>query len=173
MRLSNWPRNWVPATSAVRVEQVDFFVPQLERHLAGDDLLRQALGDGRLADARLTDEAGVVLLTAVVRICTTRSVSTSRPTILSSSPSRAYGPSDSGSRCRGIFAFLSRRGRRRLVRSPSSSAPSRWGIFVPLAEEAVEIREVAVQSAVRSHPHRPSRTGPAGRRRSSYPSSHR
>ncbi len=30
-------------------------------HVAGDDLLRQPLGDGRLADARLADERRVVL----------------------------------------------------------------------------------------------------------------
>ena len=34
---------------------------QVFRHIAPDDTLGQTLGDGRLADARLTDEAGVVL----------------------------------------------------------------------------------------------------------------
>ena len=34
---------------------------QVLRHIAPDDTLGQTLGDGRLADARLTDEAGVVL----------------------------------------------------------------------------------------------------------------
>ena len=34
---------------------------QVLRHIAPDDPLGQTLGDGRLADARLTDEAGVVL----------------------------------------------------------------------------------------------------------------
>ena len=48
-----------------QVEQIDLFVAQLERDIARDDALRQTLGDGRLADARLTDEAGIVLLTAV------------------------------------------------------------------------------------------------------------
>ena len=47
------------------VEQVDLLVAQLIRHVALGDALGEALGDGRLADARLTDEAGVVLLAAV------------------------------------------------------------------------------------------------------------
>ena len=36
-------------------------VLQVLGHIAPDDTLGQTLGDGRLADARLTDEAGVVL----------------------------------------------------------------------------------------------------------------
>ena len=47
------------------VEQIDLLVAQFVRHVAAGDALRQALGDGRLADARLADEAGVVLLAAV------------------------------------------------------------------------------------------------------------
>jgi hypothetical protein len=48
------------------VEEVDLLVAQLVGHFGPlDDALREALGDGRLADARLADEAGVVLLAAV------------------------------------------------------------------------------------------------------------
>jgi hypothetical protein len=43
------------------VERQDALVQQRLRHVAADDAVRQALGDGRLADARLADEGGVVL----------------------------------------------------------------------------------------------------------------
>ena len=45
-----------------QVQQVDLLVPQLRRHLPPGDPLGDALGDGGLADARLADQAGVVLL---------------------------------------------------------------------------------------------------------------
>ena len=47
------------------VEQVDLLVAQLIRHIALGDALGKPLGDGRLADAGLADETGVVLLAAV------------------------------------------------------------------------------------------------------------
>ena len=47
------------------VEQIDLLVAQLIGHVALGDALGKALGDGRLADAGLADEAGVVLLAAV------------------------------------------------------------------------------------------------------------
>ena len=48
-----------------QIQQIDLLIPQLEGHLPGSDALGQALGYGGLAHARLTDEAGVVLLAAV------------------------------------------------------------------------------------------------------------
>ena len=48
-----------------KVQQIDLLLAQLERHIAGDDALGQSLSDGGLAHAGLTDEAGVVLLSAV------------------------------------------------------------------------------------------------------------
>ena len=48
-----------------QIQQIDLLLPQLERHLALDDSLGQALGDGGLAHARLADQAGIVLLAAV------------------------------------------------------------------------------------------------------------
>ena len=47
------------------IQQIDLLLPQLEGYVTGDDALRQSLGDGGLAHARLADEAGVVLLAAV------------------------------------------------------------------------------------------------------------
>ena len=46
------------------VQQVDFLVCQAGGDFALHDVLGNALGDGRLAHARLTDEAGVVFLAA-------------------------------------------------------------------------------------------------------------
>ena len=46
------------------VEGQDALVEQRLGHVAGDDPLGEALGDGRLADARLADQRGVVLLAA-------------------------------------------------------------------------------------------------------------
>ena len=43
------------------VEREDALVGEEVRHVAADDLLREAFDDGRLADARLADEHGVVL----------------------------------------------------------------------------------------------------------------
>ena len=47
------------------VHEIDLLVLELIRNVLVGDLLRKALGDGSLADARLADEAGVILLTAV------------------------------------------------------------------------------------------------------------
>ena len=47
------------------VQQEYFLIPKLEGHIALGDPLGQALGNGGLAHAGLTDEAGIVLLTAV------------------------------------------------------------------------------------------------------------
>ena len=46
-----------------QVQQIDFLVLQLGRHLPGGDPLGDALGNGGLAHAGLADQAGVVLLT--------------------------------------------------------------------------------------------------------------
>ena len=48
-----------------QIQQIDLLVPQLEGHIALCDPLGQPLGDGSLAHAGLTDQAGIVLLTAV------------------------------------------------------------------------------------------------------------
>ena len=47
------------------VHEIDLLVLELIRNVLVGDLLRKALGDGSLADARLADEAGVILLAAV------------------------------------------------------------------------------------------------------------
>ncbi len=63
-RSSNWPRYLVPATTAARSSvTMRLFLRRLG-HLARDDALRQPLGDGGLADARLADQHRVVLLAA-------------------------------------------------------------------------------------------------------------
>ena len=49
---------------AGQIEQENFLVLQAHGDVALGDPLRDALSDGRLADARLADEAGVVLLAA-------------------------------------------------------------------------------------------------------------
>ena len=46
------------------VQQEDLLIPQAGGHLALGNALGNALGDGGLADAGLTDQAGVVLLAA-------------------------------------------------------------------------------------------------------------
>ena len=48
-----------------QVEQVHLFVAHLERDAPLVDAHRKPLGHGGLADARLADQAGVVLLAAV------------------------------------------------------------------------------------------------------------
>ena len=48
-----------------QVKEVDLLIPQLEGHLTRGDALGQTLGNGGLAHARLTDEAGIILLAAV------------------------------------------------------------------------------------------------------------
>ena len=49
---------------AGQVQQENLLVFQARRHLPFGNALRNALGNGRLAHARLTDEAGVILLAA-------------------------------------------------------------------------------------------------------------
>ena len=48
-----------------QVKQVHFLVAHLERDAPLVDAYRQAFGHGSLADARLADQAGVILLAAV------------------------------------------------------------------------------------------------------------
>ena len=47
------------------IKQEYFLIAKLERYVSGGDFLRKALGDCRLADAGLTDQAGIVFLAAV------------------------------------------------------------------------------------------------------------
>ena len=63
-RSSNSPRYFVPGDERSDVEGQDALVQQRLRDIAADDPLREALGDGGLADAGLTDERGVVLQAA-------------------------------------------------------------------------------------------------------------
>ena len=60
-RSSNSPRYFAPATIAPRSRAMRRLALQRRRHVAFDDALRQALDDGRLADARLADQHRVVL----------------------------------------------------------------------------------------------------------------
>ena len=60
-RSSNSPRYLVPGHERPDVERQDPLVQQDVRHVAGDDPMGEALGDGRLADAGLADEGRVVL----------------------------------------------------------------------------------------------------------------
>ena len=48
-----------------QIQQEHFLVPQLVGHITGNNPLRQALGNGSFAHARLAHQAGVVLLAAV------------------------------------------------------------------------------------------------------------
>ena len=48
-----------------QVKKIDLLASELKGHLARDDALGKSLGNGGLADARLADETGVVLLAAV------------------------------------------------------------------------------------------------------------
>jgi hypothetical protein len=57
-RSSNSPRYLVPATEAADVERQDPLVEQGLRHVAGDDAVREALRDRRLADAGSPINAG-------------------------------------------------------------------------------------------------------------------
>ena len=63
-RSSNSPRNFAPATSAPRSSAHEPLVLERLGHVAADDALGDPLDDGRLADARLADEHGVVLRAA-------------------------------------------------------------------------------------------------------------
>ena len=60
-RSSNSPRNLAPAMSAPRSSETTRLSLSALGHVAADDPLGEALGDGRLADARLADEDRVVL----------------------------------------------------------------------------------------------------------------
>ena len=63
-RSSNSPRYFAPASMAREVEAVEGLVAQALGHVALDDALGEPLDDGRLADAGLADEHGVVLRAA-------------------------------------------------------------------------------------------------------------
>ena len=71
-----------------QVQQIHHLIAQLERHIPLDNTLRQPLGDGGLAHARLADQTGLFFWRRL-RICTTRSISCSRPITASSLPSAA------------------------------------------------------------------------------------
>ena len=60
-RSSNSPRYFVPATSEPMSSVRTRLPMSVSGHVAGDDALGQALGDGRLADAGLADQRRVVL----------------------------------------------------------------------------------------------------------------
>ena len=60
-RSSNSPRNLRARDQRAHVQRQHALVPQVLRHVAGDDLLRQAFDDRGLADAGLTDDHRVVL----------------------------------------------------------------------------------------------------------------
>ena len=60
-RSSNSPRYFVPATSEPMSRVRTRLFSRMSGHVAGDDAVGEALGDGRLADAGLADEGGVVL----------------------------------------------------------------------------------------------------------------
>ena len=64
MRSSNWPRYFVPATIIARSSTTIRRSREQLGHVAVDDPLGQALDDGRLADARLAQQHGVVLRAA-------------------------------------------------------------------------------------------------------------
>ena len=49
---------------AGQVQRQDLLIQQLLRHIAHDDLPSQSFGDGRLADAGLTDQAGIIFRAA-------------------------------------------------------------------------------------------------------------
>ena len=63
-RSSNSPRYFAPATSAPMSSADEPLVLERLGHVAAHDALRDPLDDGRLADARLADEHGVVLRAA-------------------------------------------------------------------------------------------------------------
>ena len=89
MRLSNWPRNCVPATSAVRSRSCTSFL----RSFAGTS--PAAMRSARPSATAVLPTPGSPIRHGLFfvrreRICTTRSISRSRPMILSSSPRRAF-----------------------------------------------------------------------------------
>ena len=63
-RSSNWPRYFVPATRAPRSSWSSRLCDEHVRHVVVDDLLGEALDDGRLAHAGLADQDRVVLRAA-------------------------------------------------------------------------------------------------------------
>ena len=63
-RSSNSPRYFAPGEQRADVERPDALALQALGHVAGDDPLREPLGDRRLADARLADQHRVVLRAA-------------------------------------------------------------------------------------------------------------
>jgi len=71
-----------------QVERHNALVLQNFGHIAGDDTLRQAFDDGRLAHARLPDQHRIILGRRE-STCTTRRISSSRPITGSSLPRRA------------------------------------------------------------------------------------
>ena len=88
MRLSNWPRNWVPATSAVKSSSWT----SLSRSLAGTS--PRAMRNARPSATAVLPTPGSpirqgLFLVRRERICTTRWISFSRPMMLSSWPFRA------------------------------------------------------------------------------------
>ena len=88
MRLSNWPRNWVPATSAVKSSSWT----SLSRSLAGTS--PRAMRKARPSATAVLPTPGSpirqgLFLVRRERICTTRWISFSRPMMLSSWPFRA------------------------------------------------------------------------------------
>ena len=60
-RSSNSPRNFVPAIERAHVERDHALVLEALRHVALHDPQGQPFDDGRLADARLADQHGIVL----------------------------------------------------------------------------------------------------------------
>ena len=60
-RSSNSPRYFVPATSEPMSSVSTRLLSRMSGHVAGDDAVREALGDRRLADAGLADQGRVVL----------------------------------------------------------------------------------------------------------------
>ena len=88
MRLSNWPRNWVPATSAVKSSSWT----SLSRSLAGTS--PRAMRKARPSATAVLPTPGSpirqgLFLVRRERICTTRWISFSLPMMLSSWPFRA------------------------------------------------------------------------------------
>ncbi len=87
-RSSNSPRYLAPATIAPRSRADQFLAAQGLGHVTSDDPLGEALNDGRLTDARFTDQHRIVFGPSD-STCTTRRISVSRPITGSIFPSRA------------------------------------------------------------------------------------
>ena len=54
-----------PRNEGGQIKEIDLLAAQLKRYVSRHDALGKSLRNGRLADARLTDQAGVILLAAV------------------------------------------------------------------------------------------------------------